>query len=312
MNEYRFANICMNQLGFMPKIKSIPAVGRVSRFKDETKRKSNIDCWILNIDNNIFSIGSWYSNITFTYIDNKFEVEKLSKQEKEQLRIKCREARILADKEREQEYIQAGKKASKEFMQMLKADKNHKYLTNKKIKLHGDIRQSGDKLIIPIFNSYSGEIQSYQSIDSDGNKRFLFGAKKAGGCYPLNDIDNLQLYILCEGYATASSILEYYDKLINSTDDQSHNKIKSDTVVICCFDAGNLITVAKNIRSKDFGTPIEIWADKDKSRVGIDKANQVKSLVKNVSVNYPRFDEDEIKKGLSDFNDYINSRGLLL
>lgn len=308
MNEYQFANICMTQLGFIPKIKSIPSVGKISRFKDETKKKFNIDCWILNIDDNIFSVGSWYSNTSFTYVDNKHNVEKLSNQEKQQLRIKCRQARILADKEREQEYIKVARKASKEFTQFSDADENHKYLIDKKIKIFGNIKQSDDKIIIPIFNSYSGEIQSYQSIDFDGNKRFLFGGKKAGGCYPLNNVDNLQLYILCEGYATASSILKYYNKLINSTE----NKIKSDTVIICCFDAGNILPVAKNIRSKDFSTAIEVWADNDKSRVGIDKANQVKSLVNNVSVNYPKFNEEEIEKGLTDFNDYVNSRGLLL
>jgi len=70
--------------------------------------------------------------------------------------------------------------AQDQFNAAQPADLNHPYLIAKGIQqLHGDIRQKGDTLIVPV--RINGEITTLQFISPDGSKRFLKGGAIIGG-----------------------------------------------------------------------------------------------------------------------------------
>jgi phage/plasmid primase-like uncharacterized protein len=309
VNEFKFRNECLKHLGYTIDLKNIPAIGKISRFNDKNKKQHNLNGWIANIDGNIFKIGSWSTQESFCYVDNKHQVERVSPEQKKILRDKYREASFVAERERNEAYLQAAKKAEKELTQMayITNYNQHDYLIKKWVDYSAGMRIHGDRLYIPIYNSYTGELQSYQSIDSQGKKMFLKGGKKEGGCYPVNDIEEFDVVILCEGYATGSSINTYHQALEFQNKFHERPYTQTTPLILCCFDAGNLLKVAKNIRSKYLDIPIEVWADNDKNGVGIQKAKEVKKNVSNVSIYYPKLSDNDINNGLSDYNDLIRN-----
>ena len=307
MNEFKFRNECFKNLGYAIDLKNIPPIGKISRFKDKTKKNHNLDGWIANINNNIYKIGSWSNNITFCYIDNNFTFEKVNPEEKKILRNKYKEATFLAEKERENRYFLAAQKAETELnsMQNCNNHNDHDYLRIKFISPSFGMKKKGNKIYIPIFNSYTGKLQSYQSIDNKGNKLFLKEGKKTNGCFPINNNEDFDTIILCEGLATGATIYRYHQSLefMNKYYERPYDETKP--LVLCCFDAGNLIKVAQSMRSKYLDMVIEIWADNDANKIGLSKARDVKKSVSNIKIYYPNFTQEDINNGLSDYNDLV-------
>ena len=97
MNEYKFSEECRNNFGFEISTKHIPCVGCVGRFKDKSKNKHNLDGWIFNINDNLLKLGIWSKDLDFLYIDNKFDAEKYTKEEKREYYSKSLQARILSE-----------------------------------------------------------------------------------------------------------------------------------------------------------------------------------------------------------------------
>jgi len=143
------------------------------------------------------------------------------------------------------------------------------YLERKKISLSSARIWGSKSLIIPLYNK-SGEMVSWQIIEADGTKRFPFGGEKRGCYHIIGQIDPRKDIIICEGWATGVSI----------------NQATKRAVVVA-FDAGNLLPVAKNIRSTYKNTPIIIAADKDESLTGQNAANKVMQSLPNVSILMP-------------------------
>ncbi len=102
----------------------------------------------------------------------------------------------------------------------------HPYLTAK-----GFPQQSGlvldDKLLVPMRHHLSGDLQSVQMIDADGNKLFLPGGVASATVFRLGPPRTLSTWY-CEGYATALSIQAALAHLYRQ--DQ----------VVCVFMASNL------------------------------------------------------------------------
>lgn len=143
------------------------------------------------------------------------------------------------------------------------------YLLAKKIPLSSARIWGSKSLFIPIYNK-TGEMVSYQIIESDGKKRFPFGGEKKGCYHVIGQIDPRQPIIICEGWATGVSI----NQAINQP-------------VIVAFDAGNLLPVARSIRSNYKNTPIIIAADNDESLTGQHAAAKVKKSLPDVSIVLP-------------------------
>lgn len=186
------------------------------------------------------------------------------------------------------------------------AKPDHPYLVKKGIKPH-NFKQHDGKLLIPMWADK--KFQAYQTIDEDGDKLYLPGARKKGCSCPLIEKgEPLDVILLAEGAATAATVREI---------------IGLPTVI--CFDAGNLLAVAEDLRKKYPQSKIVFCADNDAHQrlkptdaervyvgpdsplnTGIRKAEQAAVKVGFARVVYPVFNQNET---LSDFNDLAVKEG---
>lgn len=185
------------------------------------------------------------------------------------------------------EYLAAAKQAEERFYAAAEADDTHPYLIAKGIKAHG-LRQSGDKLLIPVY-SVSGDMQSIQSIDPDGNKRFMPGGKMAFGCHMIGIMQPNSPVVICEGYATGASLLED----------------GCDCVVIA-FTASNLIKVAMELKRQLPDQEIIIAGDDDWMTLGNPGKTSAIEAAKAVGGKaiFPPFGENRLPSE-TDWNDYL-------
>lgn len=122
---------------------------------------------------------------------------------------KAQRAIILREREKEQAERQARAiaKANALWEKARHADPHHPYLVRKGVEAHTCKQLESGELILPV-RSADGDIQSVQTINDAGEKKFLAGAPMAGGRMMIGI--NMGRTILCEGYATGASI---YDAL---------------------------------------------------------------------------------------------------
>lgn len=165
-------------------------------------------------------------------------------------------------------------KAKDVWGKSVEASPDHPYLVKKGIAPEG-IRQAGDLLIIPEFGP-DGKINSYQTIDHNGVKKYQYGAKRNGLFCPLaQKSDSRELIILCEGYSTGRSI----------------RMAMPDTPVLCALDAGNLLAVGDYIRNKYPDSYIIVAADGDQWTVGYKYRKSVPEDYKDLSGQAPQWNE---------------------
>ena len=192
----------------------------------------------------------------------------------------------------------AAQRANQEWNQAtLLQGSNHPYLQKKNIASYG-LRVGRDgALLVPGMSMYDG-IQTLQRIYPDGSKRFVKGGKKAGCFHWISQHDtNVPTHVdivLCEGYATAASIFEAISG-----------------IVVVCFDAGNLMPVAQDIRRTYPNNRIVIAGDNDQygeKNTGKVKGDAVAFGVENALSVYPEFRQLETYP--TDFNDLHHLEGL--
>ena len=186
----------------------------------------------------------------------------------------------------------AAEKAEDEVSTYADASADHPYLVRKRIEPHGIKIDRAGRLVVPVSDS-SGEILSYQTIDADGNKRFLKGGKIEGGFYELRG--NRKVIFIGEGFATCASI---------------HQATGFTTLV--AFDCGNLAKVAKSAKDMFLGSRIVICADNDQfseGNPGITKGKAAAGLVFGEIV-YPIFNESDLSSKPTDFNDLHTLQGI--
>lgn len=173
------------------------------------------------------------------------ELKKLQSQRDEELQIQLAENRL----------------ALGELLKTLtSASEQHPYLIKKQVLSHG-ILIRGNELVIPL-HEYKGELITAQRIFPDGTKYFFKDCGKKGACYVIPG-DNSTI-LIAEGFATAASCFE-----------------ATGYTCIMAIDCGNLIDVAKSVRSKT-SVPIVIVADNDKYKeknAGVDAAEKAAKLV---------------------------------
>ncbi len=122
-------------------------------------------------------------------------------------------------------------------------DPHHPYLVRKNALPHNCRQLVNGAIVVPIHDS-SGEIISIQLIDDDGQKRFQYRAPVAGGRFNIGI--NMGRVIICEGFATGSSI----------------NQAVSDQVCVA-FSCGNMEAVARDLHAA--GRAIVLAPDKGMS-----------------------------------------------
>ena len=142
------------------------------------------------------------------------------------------------------------------------APADHGYLAAKGVQPHGLRISSGAGtwrrkirdmslmgcLIIPLRDA-SGRIQTLEFVSPAGAKRFLAGGRKQGCCYEIPG--DSAVTIVCEGYATGSSLHE-----------------ATGYAIACAMDAGNLRSVAQALRAAHPDTLIIIAGDHDAHGAG--------------------------------------------
>jgi phage/plasmid primase-like uncharacterized protein len=186
----------------------------------------------------------------------------------------------------------AAEKAEDEVSTYADASADHPYLVRKRIEPHGIKIDRAGRLVVPVIDQ-EGEILSYQTIDAEGNKRFLKGGKIEGGFYELRG--NRKVIFIGEGFATCASI---------------HQATGFTTLV--AFDCGNLAKVAKSAKEMFLGSRIVICADNDQfteGNPGIAKAKAAAGLVFGEIV-YPTFNESDLASKPTDFNDLHTLQGI--
>lgn len=154
----------------------------------------------------------------------------------------------------------------------------------------------GPRTVVPA-RSLDGCLRSYQKISGEKiagspDKYFKKGARKEGCFHCLGKLGLPGPIYFCEGIATAASVFE---------------ALNHQHTVVCCFDAGNLIHVAKDFRQEMPGQDFIFCADRDENQVGEKKARAAAQAVGLSRVILPSFKEEG---SLSDFNDLHQSEGL--
>lgn len=142
-----------------------------------------------------------------------------------------------------------------------------------------------------------GKLWGMQRIFEDGSKYFTSGQRVVGTFHEIGgsvrDADQL---LICEGFATACSLF-----------------LATKIPVICAFNAGNLCTVSKLIRSLNPNAAITIcgdddrWLPEDKGNPGREKAEAAATEIL-AAVVFPVFKDTTSRP--TDFNDLHALEGL--
>ncbi len=178
------------------------------------------------------------------------------------------------------------------------------YLVRKGVQGHG-VRYLADGTLLVPMSDAAGELQNLQRIaperpaDGGPEKRFIPGGRKSGLWHVVGQAEGAPVLLLAEGYATAASM---------------HQATRRPLVV--CFDAGNLVHVAKALRERWPALPLLLCADDDSDtqartgkNPGRDKATQAAraaGLAQGLAaVVLPA----RLPAGGSDFNDLAQHAG---
>ena len=167
-----------------------------------------------------------------------------------------RKARAIAQ---ERAYSEAAERAGKILHAATSDASNHAYVVRKGIQPFG-VHQSRDGvLVIPVYDARNGKLSSVQTIDADGEKRFLPGGRMAYGCSPLRHTAESfkraleQRIGAAEGWATAATLASV---------------LGPSVAMVCAFSAGNLLSVATAWRQHYPNAEITLYGDHDSSGVG--------------------------------------------
>lgn len=215
---------------------------------------------------------------------------KLSKKEVQQLHNEQEEHRKALTAHQQESAEKTSQRAASDYQKAKPATARHGYLKKKGIKPHG-LRALSGSLLVPV-RDINGKLWSLQSIDKDGNKRFLPGGRIKGNFALLGEIRSKQPVYLCEGWATGASIHEL-----------------TGAAVVVAFNAGNLAPVAAALYKKYPEAQFLIAGDDDhktEGNPGRKKAEMAAAAI-HASTLFPRF-ADPDNRG-TDWNDLHSIEG---
>lgn len=198
--------------------------GAIRRFDDPEGSKGNKAAWVRPFPDGLGAVfGNWRTDQSYTW--QKIRDRAMSKAETQVFRQQIEASRKEAESAREADYNAAAEKALRQWEAASPAT-DAPYLRHKVIQPHGT-RQQGQSLLVPVLDA-QGAIQSLQTIQPDGSKRFLSGGRMAGGRFWIGEPG--PVIVIAEGFATASAIHE-----------------AAHVPVVVAFNAGNLLRVAQDV-----------------------------------------------------------------
>jgi putative DNA primase/helicase len=206
------------------------------------------------------------------------------------------------------EFSQMGKNLSRQWTKMPPATETHAYLARKGVPAADGVRlDKYDNLVIPLRNS-DGELRTLQYIKPDGTKNLKKGAEKTGNFFVVGGELSPQCPVLyAEGYATAASL-----------------HLATGMPVVMTVDAGNLVTVSRNLKKRYPDNHHIILGEDDFTKTnnrgeqdnkGAKKAQEAAAAINGIYI-IPSFSESERAQAFagtasfSDFNDIHVANGL--
>ncbi|RAY97087.1 hypothetical protein DP187_21470 [Enterobacter cloacae] len=206
------------------------------------------------------------------------------------------------------EFSQMGKTLSRQWSKMPPATEAHAYLARKGVPAADGVRlDKYDNLVIPLRNS-DGELRTLQYIKPDGTKNLKKGAEKTGNFFVVGgELSPQRPVLYAEGYATAASL-----------------HLATGMPVVMTVDAGNLVTVSRNLKElypdnhhiilgEDDFTKTNSRGEQDNK--GAKKAQEAAAAINGIYI-IPSFSERERAQAFagtasfSDFNDIHVANGL--
>jgi len=187
---------------------------------------------------------------------------------------------------------------------------DHEYLQAKRIQLQPGVYQTArGSLAIPAYDA-DGKLWSVQYVNADGSKRFARESRK-DACFhvlestdPAGDLSKAAAIVIAEGYATAATLKELYSR--------ANLAEKRKVAFVAAFDAGNVPHAARALRERFPDAAMVIAADNDVAlsqgqghNPGLAKATEAAEAI-GAQLMVPRFSDQEIENGLTDFNDLVN------
>ena len=236
--------------------------GKLNRFKVKGDRPDSKNGWyvLFGDDAPAGQYGCFKRGISEIWTSSKEST--ITDEQKTRQAEKIRQARQLRDAEEKQVRAECRQWCADNWRKAKDATKDHPYLKRKGVQAHG-LKQLRDSLLIPL-RDMTGTIQGIQFIARDGSKLFKTGTSKKGNYFAIGKPKD-QTLLLSEGYATGASLHE-----------------ATGHAVAVAFDAGNLLSVAKNLRNKFPKIKIVICADNDESGIGQEKAKEAALAVGGV------------------------------
>lgn len=282
----------VNKHGFFPD--EIIPDGEIRRFK-RTASDKHLDAWYAAYENHTSKGDTFYVYVGGDWREPGRIIKILSNQElsindKKIIDSQIQDTKFQIEIEKEQL-----KKQCEVECQTIWAESGEftdtEYTIKKKIKGDFKVKTKGKVVMVPV-KTIDDKLVGLQKIYPDGKKFFHPGTAKKGSFHLIGPHINGETYI-CEGFATGASI-----------------HMATGKPVVVAFDAGNLVHVAKAVRSKFKETKIIICGDDDKwtkDNPGKTFAEKAAQEVKG-SVVFPKFSVDI--EGHTDFNDLHTSEGL--
>lgn len=220
------------------------------------------------------AFGSWKTGEQHTW--KATSNETMTPAQRAELQRKLQAAQQARADEEARVRAQAAARALKLWEGAKPATNDHPYLQAKGVHAFG-LRALRDQLMVPARDA-DGRLHTLQFIGPDGGKRFLTGGRIAGCYFAIGRPHDALL--LAEGYATGATLYQATGK-----------------AVAVCFNAGNLLAVARALRAKFPRLRFVICADNDtetETKIGVNpglSAAHAAAKAVGAAVAFPTFGE---------------------
>lgn len=227
--------------------------GRLHRVEIDGVRKGKKAGWYIcnwfRLDNGeqvvVGSYGIWVGDDPGA---TKLEFERgrgFSQAEHERLRDEQKRLAELQQQDREAQRAEAARRAEALFASL----PDHgavPYLQRKQVRMFGCRIGRNGVLVVPLRRPFSAALVGLQFIHADGSKKFITGTAKTGAAHLIGELADSPTVVLAEGYATAASVHQ-----------------ATGWPAFVCFDCGNLLPVARQVREAMPKIRIIVAADHD-------------------------------------------------
>ncbi|HEI1943074.1 TPA: hypothetical protein SIK33_004156 [Escherichia coli] len=212
------------------------------------------------------------------------------------LRAIAAQNRIDRENALQRQYAHNARRSGQVYNAMPVADGSQEYLVNKGVKAFPGVKaDKKNRVVIPLVNE-EGEVRTLQRISANGFKSLKKNGQKTGNFFVVGgELKNGEPVLYAEGYSTAASISE-----------------ATNRPVVMTVDAGNLPKVADKLKDKYPDSLHVVLGDDDRKNAvnkGMAKAEEA-AIIANGVFTVPAFTAEEKERGLTDFNDLHQSRGL--